>query len=60
LENLKGRDYMEDLGIVGRNIKMNLEDMEWIQLAQDRLQLVDSNAHGNEPLVSMRGEEFLD
>jgi hypothetical protein len=40
-ENLKGRNHSEDLGIDGRNIRMDLtgtewEVVDWIHLAQDR------------------------
>jgi hypothetical protein len=41
LENVKGRDHSEDLGIVGGNIRMDLreirwESVDWMHLAQDR------------------------
>jgi hypothetical protein len=42
LENLKGRDQLEDLGMDGKiNIRIDLreiwwEGLEWIHLAQDR------------------------
>jgi hypothetical protein len=42
-ENLNGRDHLEDLDVKGRKIlkwifKKQGEDMEWAQLAQDRVQ----------------------
>jgi hypothetical protein len=41
LESLKGGDYLEDLGLDGRIIKIALKEIEgdgvdWIHLAQDR------------------------
>jgi hypothetical protein len=34
-ENLKGRDHSEDLGVSSLR-EVGLEDVDWIQLAQDR------------------------
>jgi hypothetical protein len=45
VENLKGREHFGDLGLFARidcNIKMReiwREDVDWISLAQDRIQL---------------------
>jgi hypothetical protein len=41
LENLKGRDHSEDLGIDGKIIRIDLREMQWegmdsLCLAQDR------------------------
>jgi hypothetical protein len=37
LENLKGRDHLKDVGIDGKNIRMDVtEDIKWMHLAQDR------------------------
>jgi hypothetical protein len=41
LDNLKGRDHLEELGIDGRKIRMDhreigWEGVGWIHLAQDR------------------------
>jgi hypothetical protein len=43
LENLKGRDCMEDLGIEEYNIRMDFreigwEDVDWMYLSKDRVQ----------------------
>jgi hypothetical protein len=63
LENLKGIDYMEDLGVDG---KITLEwilrkwvGVDWINLAQHK----DHGGpfeHGNEPLVTIKIGEYLD
>jgi hypothetical protein len=42
LENLKGRDHSEELGVDGGNIRLGLkergwEGVDWIHLAQDRV-----------------------
>jgi hypothetical protein len=45
-ENLRGRDYLEDLGVDWR-MRLN-----WLR--------TESNGeHGNEPSVSIKGREFL-
>jgi hypothetical protein len=41
LEDIKGRDFSEDVGVDGDNIRMDLreigrESVDWIYLAQDR------------------------
>jgi hypothetical protein len=41
LENLKGRDHSEDLGIDGDNIRMDVREIgwkgvDWLHLDQDR------------------------
>jgi hypothetical protein len=38
LENLKGRDHLEDLGVDGRMIlkKTGCKVIDWMHLAQDR------------------------
>jgi hypothetical protein len=45
LENLKGRDHMEDLGVDGRITlylrEIGLKGVNWIHLAQDRDQCRD-------------------
>jgi hypothetical protein len=44
MENLKGRDQLEDLGVYGRIIlkwilkKIGCEDVDWICLAEDIVQ----------------------
>jgi hypothetical protein len=42
LENLKGRNHSEDLGVDGRIIlkwiSNKMESVDWIDLAQDRVQ----------------------
>jgi hypothetical protein len=41
LENLKGKDNLEDLGVDGKIIRMDIREVEWknvdwIHLAQDK------------------------
>jgi hypothetical protein len=52
LENLKGRENLEKLGIDGRIIL----DVSGLELGP----LVGSFKHGNEPFGSIKGGEFLD
>jgi hypothetical protein len=46
LGNLKGRDHLEDLGVDGKDIRMDVreigwEGVQWIHLDQDRDQWWD-------------------
>jgi hypothetical protein len=38
LENLKGRDHSEDLGVddIRKDLRERVEGVDWIHLAQDR------------------------
>jgi hypothetical protein len=36
LENLKGRDHSEDLGVNGNLREIRCEGVDWMRLAQDR------------------------
>jgi hypothetical protein len=65
LENLKGRDHLEDLGVDGEILEWILGEqgrgMDWIHLAQDRDQWGGPCEHGNEPSGFTKGEgRFLD
>jgi hypothetical protein len=62
LENLKGRDYSEDLDVDGKVM------LEWNRVGECKLNLsgseygpvTGSSEHGNEPSDSIKGGEILD
>jgi hypothetical protein len=62
LENLKGRDHLEDLGIDGKIILewiTGWEGVDWMHLVQDRDQWwAFVNRIINEPSGSIKGGEF--
>jgi hypothetical protein len=55
--------HLEDLSVDGSYIRMYLREIgweeDWIHLAQDS-PVTGSCEHGNEPLVCVRGGEFLE
>jgi hypothetical protein len=62
MENLKGREHFEDLGVDGAIISewvLVWEGVDWMYLAQDRDQWPGFCGHGNEPSVSIKGGKFL-
>jgi hypothetical protein len=67
LENLKGRDHLENVEVDGSDgikidlIEMGRDCLDWIHLPQERNQFwVDSCVHCNEHLSSIKDDEFLE
>jgi hypothetical protein len=63
LENLKGRDHSEDLGVEGYSIRMDVREVGWegvdrIHVAQDKDHW-GLCEHGNIPLVSIKARNYL-
>jgi hypothetical protein len=57
LENLMGRDHLKDLGIDGMIILKWVLGKQGVKMVAGCIWL--SCKHGNEPLGSINGEEFL-
>jgi len=60
---LRERDHLEDPDVDGENIKMGLNDIiwevvDWIDVAQDRGQVVGCCEDGNEPSGSIKCGDF--
>jgi hypothetical protein len=61
LENLKGRDHSEDLGVDGRTVLECISTMVWTVFMWPMIgSVVGPCEHGNEILGSVKGGEFLD
>jgi hypothetical protein len=63
LANLKGRDHLQDLGVVGKNIRTDLTKTAWkiwTECIWIRQRPVASSClHGSEPSGSINGGNFL-
>jgi hypothetical protein len=60
LENLKGRDHLEDIGVDGRILEWLLVKIGWKGVTGFIWLKWRTCEHGNEPSGSIKSREFLD
>jgi len=60
LENLKGRDHLEDLGVDGRKDNIRMEECGLYSSGPEEEPATDPYEHKNEHSGSRKGREFLD